>query len=67
MAAQNIIVQVIGGQKKVMESGDNVADARTYLGLSAAYKASLNGEPVNDSTKLRSGDYVSFSEAVKGA
>lgn len=67
MAAQNVIAQVVGGQKKILDDVSTVADVRRSLGLTASYKAAVNGEPAADSVTLRQGDYVSFSEAVKGA
>lgn len=65
--ANNVIVQVVGGDKKVFDNLSTVADARKALGLSASYRASVQGEPQDDEAQLRAGDYVSFSEAVKGA
>lgn len=65
--AQNVIAQVVGGQKKLLDVASNVANARQQLGLSASYKASINGEPAGEDDTLSDKDYVSFSEAVKGA
>lgn len=65
--ASNVIVQVLGGQKQVKDGINYVRDARSQLGLGTQYKASVNGSPKDDSASLCDGDYVSFSEAVKGA
>lgn len=65
--ANNVIAQVLGGKKNVLDGVATVADARSKLGLPAHYQGSVNMAPANDSDELVSGDYVSFSEAVKGA
>ncbi len=65
--AKNVITQVLGGQKRVLDNVERVSDIRTELGLGAQYKASIDGTPSDDSAYVRDGNYVSFSEAVKGA
>lgn len=65
--AANVIAQVVGGEKKVLDNVNTVGDVRAKLGLSASYRASVQGEPQNDDFIVRAGEYVSFSEAVKGA
>jgi hypothetical protein len=66
--AKNIIGQVVGGTKKVIDLANTVGEVRNQLGVSSTYKAAVNGEPAsNDSQTLRDQDYVSFSEAVKAA
>lgn len=65
--ANHVIAQALGGQKKVLENVFTVADVRRNLGLSGTYKASIDGSPAEDRDSVRDGNYVSFSEAVKGA
>lgn len=65
--ATNLIAQVVGGQKKIIDNANTVAEVRAQLGLSAGYKGAVDGEPVEDSFQLQNGNYVSFAEAVKGA
>lgn len=65
--ATNVIAQVVGGQKRVIDSAANVGEIREQLGLTGNYKAQVNGDNAEDSAILRTGDFVSFSEAVKGA
>lgn len=67
--AANVIAQVVGGQKKIIDKEvETVGDVRTELYLSANYKASVNGEPSDsDSEELEDRDFVSFAEQVKGA
>lgn len=65
--AQNIIGQVLGGQKKILDNVSSVGDVRRALGLGNQYRASVDGTPAEDGQFLRDGNYVSFSEAVKGA
>lgn len=65
--AKNVISQVLGGSKKVLDDVYTVADVRRSLGLGNNYRASIDGSPAEDSASVRDGNYVSFSEAVKGA
>lgn len=66
MAASNVIAQVLGGDKQVLDSVNNVGDVRREMDLTADYAATVNGESANDSTPLRSNDFVSFTRKVKG-
>lgn len=63
--ANNIIAQVLGGEKKVMDGVTTVADVKAKLGVSG-YTASINGSPANDQDALQEGEFVSLSQAVKG-
>lgn len=63
--AKNVIAQVLGGEKKVLDDVYTVADVKAKLGASA-YTASVNGSPASDSESLEDGDFVSLSQAVKG-
>lgn len=65
--ANNVILQVLGGEKKVRDGINTVRAARENLGLGTQYKASVNGTPKDEHASLCDGDFVSFSEAVKGA
>lgn len=66
--AQNVIAQVVGGTKQVIDNVSTVADVRRAKGsIPAGYKASINGNLASDSEEVSDGDYVSFAEAVKGA
>ena len=66
MAASNVIAQVLGGDKQVLDGVTNVGDVRAEMDLTADYQATVNGEAANDSTVLRSNDFVSFTRKVKG-
>ena len=63
--AKNIIAQVLGGEKKVLDDVSNVGDVKAALGVTG-YAASVNGTPSSDGTLLEDGDFVSLSQAVKG-
>lgn len=65
--AKNVIAQALGGQKKVLDEVYTVADVRRNLGLGANFRASIDGTSAEDRDSVRDGNYVSFSEAVKGA
>lgn len=66
MQAKNVISQVLGGDKAVLDDVSTVADARERMGLSADYSATVNGEPASGDTGLRDNDFVAFSRKVKG-
>lgn len=66
MAAKNVITQVLGGDKKVLDEADSVGSARDMISLSSDYTATVNGQPASDSDVLRDGDFVAFSRKVKG-
>ena len=63
----DVIAQVVGGAKRVIEGASTVSDVRRQMGLANNFKAAVNGEPRDDGFQVRGGDYVSFQEAVKGA
>lgn len=63
--AKNVIVQVLGGDKKVLDNVETVRDAKAKLDAQA-YAATLNGSPASDSDSLEDGDFVSLTQAVKG-
>lgn len=66
MAAKDVIAQVVGGEKKVVEGVENVAQVREKMGLSSDYTATVNTDPVDDNFTLRANDYVAFTRKVKG-
>lgn len=63
--AKNVVVQVLGGSKEVMDDVYTVREVKSRKGASA-YAASINGSPAQDSDSLEDGDFVSLSQAVKG-
>ena len=63
--ANNIVAQVLGGEKKVLDGCETVGDVKMKLNASG-YTASINGEPARDADELNDGDFVSLSQAVKG-
>lgn len=63
----NVIAQVLGGQKRILDGVATVRDCRSKLGLGNNYTASVNGTPASDTDLVRAQDFVSFSESVKGA
>ena len=67
MSVNNVIAQATGGQKKIVDNVATVGDVKTQLGLSANYVGSVNGQPANDTDSVKSGDFVTFAEKVKGA
>jgi sulfur carrier protein ThiS len=63
--ANNVIAQVLGGDKKVLDSVETVADVKEKLSAQN-YTASVNGDPASNDYELSDGDFVSLSQAVKG-
>ncbi len=63
--AKNIIAQVLGGDKKVLDDVNTVGDVKAKL-EATSYTATLNGSPASDDESLEDGDFVSLSQAVKG-
>jgi hypothetical protein len=66
MAAKNVIAQVLGGDKDVVDGVNNVGDVREKMGIGNDYSATLNGSGVKDDATVRDGDFVAFSRKVKG-
>lgn len=65
-SAENVIAQIIGGQKQVFDGVQTVADVRSKLGASSSYTAKVNGSDAGDDQQLSSGDYVTFAKGAKG-
>lgn len=63
--ANNVVAQVLGGEKKVLDNVNTVGDVKEELGAEA-YTASVNGDPAKNDYQLDDGDFVSLSQAVKG-
>jgi hypothetical protein len=66
MSANNVIIQVLGGSKIVSDDCSTVADARAKAGVSSQYQATVNDAEASDSYQLDDGDFVTFTEKVKG-
>lgn len=64
--ANNIIAQVAGGDKKILEDVETVADVRSKLGIGSEYTAAVNGRPADNSDSLEEGNRVTFAQSVKG-
>jgi sulfur carrier protein ThiS len=62
----NIIVQVSGGTKQVLDGVYTVADVKRKMGTTEGYSASINGNPAQDGDSLDEGDVVTIAKAVKG-
>ena len=64
--ASNVIAQLSGGSKQVLENVDTVGDVKEQLNAQDGYTVAVNGSPADDDKELREGDFVSLSKAVKG-
>lgn len=64
--AQNVVAQILGGSKQVLDSVQTVMDVKNKTNTATGYTATVNGDPANDSYQLEDGDFVSLSQAVKG-
>jgi len=62
----NVIAQVLGGEKVVVDQVETVQDVLNQLELSGSYACSVNGEPESPEFQLCTGDYVTIAPAVKG-
>lgn len=64
--ANNVVAQVLGGDKKVLDGVFTVQDVMSKTGTTSGYTASVNGDSQSPSYTLEDGDFVSLSQAVKG-
>lgn len=64
--ASNVIAQKMGGERKILDSVDTVADARRELGVDSSWTAKVNDEAANDNEHLDDQDFVVFASPVKG-
>lgn len=63
--ANNVVAQVIGGSKQVLDGVETVADVKAKL--DAKYHvAQINGMPANDDAKVKDSDFLSLAKAAKG-
>lgn len=63
--ASNVVAQVLGGEKKVLDNVGTVSDVKAKLNAQS-YTATVNGDSANDDQELENGDFVSLAQAVKG-
>ncbi len=63
--AENVIAQVVGGSKKILDNCETVGDVKKELGCST-YTANVNGEPASDDDTLSDGDFVTLAKSAKG-
>ena len=63
--ANNVIAQILGGEKQVLDNVATIADVKQRL-QSPTYSATLNGDPASDADDVQEGDFVSLAQAVKG-
>lgn len=63
--ANNVVVQVLGGSKQVLDGVNTLQDVMTKLNLSG-YTGSINTSPAQASDRLEDGDFVALSQALKG-
>lgn len=64
--ANNIIGQVAGGSRTVLDGVETVKDVALKLGVGAGYTAAVNGDTAELEEELNDQDMVTFSKAVKG-
>jgi len=64
--AKNITAQVAGGPRQDVDGCKTVGEIRNKLGLDKSYRATVNGEPEDDTYTLKDYEFVAFAPAVKG-
>lgn len=64
--ANKVTGHVLGGQPKILDGMNTVADVKKALNVGAGYEATVQGEPSDDNEPLNDYDHVSFAPAVKG-
>ena len=64
--SNNVIAQVSGGSKKVLDGVNTVSDVKRELGATDGYTAMVNGSPAQDNDSLEDSDVVTLAKAVKG-
>ncbi len=62
--ANNVVAQVVGGDKKVLDNVSTLSEVKSKLGY-PTYTGSINGEPAADHDDLDDGDFVSLSQPIK--
>jgi hypothetical protein len=63
--ASKITVQVLGGEAKVIDNVETIADVKRKLGVTN-HSASINGEAADDNDEVSDYSYVTLSPSVKG-
>lgn len=63
--ANNVVVQVLGGSKQVLDGVNTLQDVMTKLNLSG-YTGSINTSPAQAYDQLQDGDFVALSQSFKG-
>lgn len=63
--AQNVIAQVVGGTKKILDDVETVGDVKKALGVTD-YTANVNGDPADDGYELEDQDMVTMAKPAKG-
>lgn len=63
--ANNVIAQVLGGEKKILDGVATVQEVTSRLNVTG-YTATVNGAQETAGYQLSDGDFVSLSQAVKG-
>jgi sulfur carrier protein ThiS len=63
--ANNVVAQVLGGTKQVLDNVHTVLEIKEKLNAHK-YTAAINGDSASDDDSLNDGDFVSLSQAVKG-
>jgi sulfur carrier protein ThiS len=64
--AKNVIAQLSGGSKQVLDGVDTVRDVKAKLNATTGYTAAINGDSAEDNEELNDGDVVTLAKAVKG-
>lgn len=64
--ANNVVAQVMGGSKQILDGVSTVQDVKTKLNV-PNHTAAVNGDTASADHALEDGDFVSLSQAVKGA
>ena len=64
--ANNVVAQVQGGNKVVLDDVNTVGEVAAKLNASEGYAASVNGDSASFSDELEDSDVVTFAKAVKG-
>jgi hypothetical protein len=64
--AKNVIAQISGGSKKVLDDVNTVADVKATFVGAGLYTVLLNGNPADDSTPVRDSDHLVLANATKG-
>jgi predicted double-glycine peptidase len=62
---KKVTVQAIGGEAKLLEDAETVADAKRAVDL-PTYTATVNGNPAQDDEELDDFAFVSLAPPVKG-